>query len=568
VTSVARQLPTTAPRDLEQLDDHQIVARIGRGGMAEIFLARRPAPPGHELVVLKRLHPDDADDPVILRMFLDEARLALRLTHRSIVRGLGLGIFEDRHALVLEFLEGQPLQALLRRVGDAGRVLPLEVVVPAFADVLEGLHYAHELEDETGRALNVVHRDVSPHNLFVTSVGELKVLDFGIAKTAIQENRTRTGLLKGKVAYMAPEQAHGANVDRRADVWSLGVTLWETLVGARLFRADNEAASLRLTLSGPVARPSTLRAEIPGEIDAIVMRALQRDPLQRYATASAMAEDLRAFARRRNLPASAPLRDVMDEIFGQDLVDQRQRITSLVSGDAVPISSSVPALIRPIGAPESVGRTRVSTMTEFLGKVEPAPRRGRGWAAPLLAFLLTGIIVGAFMLGARRASSSMPVEPPQQPTTPATAAVAPQPAPAAPAAAPEPATRAAGEPAESATAAAEPATTASKHRTHKTREGDADETDAPRRSTSEVSKPTLAPSAAPDGEFGYLTLDTTPWSQVSADGAALGQTPIVRARLRAGPHTLVLSNSERGVSTTYQVTVEPGKTSVKRLGLE
>jgi eukaryotic-like serine/threonine-protein kinase len=553
-------------RALELLDDHQIVARIGRGGMAEIFLARRPAPSGAELVVIKRLHPDDAQDPAILQMFLDEARLALRLTHRSIVRALGVGVLEGRHALVLEFLEGQTLQAVHRRMGEAGERLPLEVIVPAFADALEGLHYAHELTDDNGRPLHVVHRDVSPHNLFVTSTGSIKVLDFGIAKTAIQENRTRTGLLKGKVAYMAPEQAQGSNVDRRADVWSLGVTLWESLVGARLFRADNEAASLRLTLMGPVARPSSARPEIPGEIDAIVMRALQRDPVKRYPTAGAMAEALRSFARRRNLPTTAPARDIMAELFGQELAEQRARITSLLSGEAVPISSSVPALSRPIILPES-GRTHVSTMTEFLGRIEDRPRRGRRRIAVVFALGLAAA-AGAFAYarfatrGPERALVS-PVVP--QALETATPAAAPEPPPPVATTA-EPTVAPPSETAESAASTPPPAP--KRHSRHASESSEDVAPPTSRRTLSDAPRANASGSSHADADYGFLTLDTSPWSQVTADGTPLGQTPIVHAKLPAGSHTLVLVNSERGLSTSYQITIEPGKTSVKRLGLE
>jgi serine/threonine-protein kinase len=580
VSSAARPLPVSTPA-FENLDDHQVLARIGRGGMAEIFLARRPAHETTELVVLKRLLPEDDEDPGILRMFLDEARLALRLTHPSIVRALGIGMLEERHALVLEFLEGQTLQSVLRRASETGRRMPLEVLVPLFADVLEGLHYAHDLVDDTGRPLGVVHRDVSPHNIFVTSAGSVKLLDFGIAKTEMQEHRTRTGLLKGKVAYMAPEQALGARVDRRADIWSLGVTFWEAITGTRLFKADNEAASLRMTLSGPIAKPSSARSEIPSEIDRITLRALKREPAQRYATAGAMAEELRGWAERHRLPMIAPAREFMAELFERDVAEQRARISALLSNpESVPVSSSVPALIKHLPSPETGGASHVSTVTEFLGQLQERQRNGFRRIAVLLAVLSAGVLALGFTLFARGGTELEPPLPAAAHLV-AQAANAPVPVPT------PPITTAAASPAPDQGSSAE-ATTPSAARP--------EDATPRRRSTRSASRESAGSALAPEGvadapqptpaqqpqrsdprppapahadvEFGFLTLDTSPWSQVTADGVSLGQTPIVRAKLSAGPHTLVLVNSERGLSTTYQVTIEAGKTTVRRLGLD
>jgi serine/threonine-protein kinase len=575
VSSAARPLPFASPV-LDSLDDHHALARIGRGGMAEILLARRPSESGAELVVLKRLLPEDAEDPAILRMFLDEARLALRLLHPSIVRALGVGIHEERHVLVLEFLEGQTLQSLLRRAAESGRKLPLEVVVPLFADVLDGLHYAHEITDDMGRPLNVVHRDVSPHNLFVTTEGAVKLLDFGIAKTAMQENRTRTGLLKGKVAYMAPEQGLGARIDRRADVWSLGVTLWEALTGTRLFKADNEAASLRLTLSGPIAKPSSVRGEIPGELDRIALRALKREPVQRYATAGLMAEELRAWARRHQVPEHAPAHALMLELFERDTLEQRTRISNLLTQpDNVPVSSSVPALIKHLPAPEPGGGSHVSTVTEFLGQLQERQRSGFRRIGALLALLSAGVLgLGYVMLAHGGTDVELPPAAAPHPVAqaaPPPTATATNPPRMAPGPAPEPAPEATV----TATPAARVDPPTKHHASHASASEPVGISPAPQRTASDEPRP--APQRAEprasaatraDVEFGFLTLDTTPWSQVTADGTPLGQTPIVRAKLSAGPHTLVLVNSERGLSTTYQITIEPGKTSVRRLGLD
>ena len=592
------------------LDDYRLIARLGRGGMAEIMLGTRPGPNGSEVIVVKRLHEEDADDGVIVRMFLDESRLSLRLQHPNIVRADALGFVEGRHALAMEFLEGQALQVVLKRCAALELRLPLELIVPAFADVLEGLHYAHELADEDGKPLNVIHRDVSPHNLFVTTAGNVKLLDFGIAKTRIQENRTRTGLLKGKVAYMAPEQAHGARLDRRADIWSAGVTLWEALAGTRLFKADNEAASLRLTLSGPIPRLSELRDDVPPELDLIVMRALRRDPAMRFPTAAGMANELRAWGEKRGAPLTAPLRDFMGELFGREVAEQRIRVHALMSAsEAVPSASSMPVLATsaPASSQRRVivanagtdgtgtatamlhgpgtmsdlgGMTHGSTVTEFVDRLHRSQRVAFRWM-----FLLVGVLaVCVFALGIAFAARVR--EAPAQTTAPARYEV-PQLATASPTARPVAAVR----PPEPSTALPAPTTPAEPPSRDEARDArgavraaasprhrdrPAPPAEQPPRAplpfdppATPVAGPPPAPAPAHAAvEFGFLTIDTTPWSHVTVDGTPLGQTPIVRAKLPAGPHTLTLVNGERGISTTYQVKIEAGKNSVKRLGLD
>lgn len=576
--------PTT---ELQDLYGYELVARLGRGGMAEIMLASRPGAYGAELVVVKRLHEEDADDEVILGMFVDESRLSLLLRHPNIVRADALGLIQGRHALVLEFLEGQPLQTFLKRCAASGRELPLELVASALADVLDGLHYAHELTDG-GRPLNVVHRDVSPHNLFVTTTGNVKLLDFGIAKTQIQENRTRTGLLKGKVAYMAPEQAHGSRVDRRADIWSAGVTLWEAVTGARLFKADNEAASLRLTLTGAIARPSAVRADVPAELDQIILRALRRDPEDRYPTAAALAGELRAWGEKRGMPLAAPFKDLMAELCGRELAEQRLRIQALVAAsDGLPPSSSMPVLST--SAPISSGRrviiadagdraivggttsdaatlTHVASVSDFVDQLHRRQRTTFRWMFAALSALALAVGGLGIALATRVHGAGVPLT-----STMTTAelqgtrgAVPATPAVAARASAVAPITTAAPLPRNDTLATR----SGLKHRGERPAAPSAPALPRSSVTGSSGNEPNATPLLNPSPEFGYLTLDTTPWSQVTVDGRPLGQTPVLHAKLPAGTHLLRLTNSERGLATTYPITIEPGQTSVRRLGLD
>ena len=206
--------------------------------MAVVHLAVMHAQAGfNKLLVIKQIHERFTVDPEVLGMFLDEARLAARLSHPNVVQTNEVGQDGERHFLTMEYLDGQPLNRVLWRMKDRGG-LPLGLHLRVLADVLAGLHYAHELVDYDGSPLGVVHRDVTPHNVFVTYDGAVKVVDFGIAKARDALTHTKVGIIKGKIAYMAPEQARGETVDRRADVFAVGVMLWEAVTGTRPWKGD------------------------------------------------------------------------------------------------------------------------------------------------------------------------------------------------------------------------------------------------------------------------------------------------------------------------------------------
>jgi hypothetical protein len=267
-----------------RIGGYELVARLGRGGAAEVFLARGPE---RALVVLKRLRDDAGDLSAAEDALLDEARLAERLVHPCIARTLGSGIEDGRRFLLLEPLAGQPLERLVDKAACEGERCAL---VAMLARALSGLHHAHEAVDELGSSLGVVHRDVSPHNLFVTYDGEVKVLDFGIALAASRSCATTTGLVKGKIAYMAPEQALSMPVDRRADVFSAGVVLAELWSGRRFWSGASDVQILRALTFGEVPEASSLVDE--PALAAIVARATQVDPAARYESALELREAL------------------------------------------------------------------------------------------------------------------------------------------------------------------------------------------------------------------------------------------------------------------------------------
>src|SRR6185436_17380332 len=216
----------------ERVGKYRIIALLGQGGMASVFLSVVPGPVGvNKLLVVKLLREEVSHDEDFVAMFVNEARLAARLNHANVVQTYEVGVEGRQHYLAMDYLDGQPLHAVLRKAGRSG--VPLEVQVRILAEALAGLHYAHTLRDFDGTDLRVVHRDVSPQNIFVNYDGQVKVVDFGIAKAAGAASNTQSGVFKGKLSYVAPEQAGGDLVDARADVFSVGVMLWEAIARKR-----------------------------------------------------------------------------------------------------------------------------------------------------------------------------------------------------------------------------------------------------------------------------------------------------------------------------------------------
>jgi Protein kinase domain len=265
--------------------------------MASVYLARLDSTVGFgKWVALKIIHPNIAADDRFVAMFLDEARLAAQLDHANLCSVFDFGEEDGTYYIAMEYLHGETLGAVARRAWASQGSLPLEFCVRVIADAARGLHAAHEMRDVDGSLAGVVHRDVSPENVFVTYTGTSKIVDFGVARSKLQEHdRTATGELKGKLAYMSPEQLHERDVDRRTDVWALGVVLWEVTVGRRLFRRQTDAQTVFAITRDPITRPSRLREDYPPALEAIVMRALDRDKERRYATALDLTRALEAW---------------------------------------------------------------------------------------------------------------------------------------------------------------------------------------------------------------------------------------------------------------------------------
>jgi serine/threonine-protein kinase len=289
-----RTLPITLGR-------YKLFDKIGAGGMATVHLGRLVGPVGFaRTVAIKRMRSDAVTDPEFVSMFLDEARLAARIHHPNVVPTLDVVSAAGELFIVMEYVRGESLARLLQASKLADERVPVDVAVTLMVGVLHGLHAAHEAKDERGELLELVHRDVSPHNILVGLDGVPRLLDFGIAKAVGRAQTTQNGQLKGKLSYMAPEQLTGGRVTRQTDVFAASIVLWETLAGCRLFQGDNEGQSVERVLSGRVVPPSR-HADLPPALDAVVLRGLSVEPADRYPTARDM-----ALALEEALPLAAP----------------------------------------------------------------------------------------------------------------------------------------------------------------------------------------------------------------------------------------------------------------------
>jgi hypothetical protein len=440
------------------LGRYEILHLISVGGMAEIYLARAEGIAGFEKkVVIKRLLPHLAVQPSFVDMFLAEARLAATLDHPNIVSVHDIGETTGDYYYTMEYVAGVDLREIVQAERRAARLPPIPIVVAIGRGLSAGLEHSHVQKGSDGQPLGVVHRDVSLSNVLVSYDGAVKVTDFGVAKVSAASNKTRVGTLKGKYGYMSPEQCRGDVLDRRSDVFAIGIVLWEMLAGRRLFAGEGEFAILKKIVDGIVDRPSLYRHDIPPQLEAIVLRALRREPGERQQTARELQRDLESWARVERIHLSKKeLGEYMAELFP---VEQRQSIVSAgawsTRGGDGDFSVEVEILDGP-GAP-------ANTQIQASGvNARTAPIESRLVGKPLRVVALGGLVLsmavalGFWTGGAQKspgrvvadhqplpAASALPM--PAAPA-PSQEAVAPSPAPlpvenpadAAPAAAPEP----------------------------------------------------------------------------------------------------------------------------------
>jgi serine/threonine-protein kinase len=376
---------------------------IASGGMAAIHLARLVDPVGFSrTLAIKRLHPQLARDPEFAAKFLDEARLAARVRHTSVVSVIDVASVAEELFLVMEYVHGEALSKLLRAAYTAtSGPIPVGIGLTIMVDVLYGLHAAHETKSEKGEPLLIVHRDVSPQNVVVGADGIARVLDFGIAKAASQA-QTQSDVLKGKLAYMSPEQFRSEPLDRRADIFSASVVLWEVLTGRRLFADEEPASVLRRVLHDPIAPPSVHAPDLPAGLDDIVMKGLERDPARRFSSAHEMAS---AIERTSLVTRPAEVGAWVERTVGPALALRAERIAQIEKDGATPSPGPKPAeaAVEPTMMLEAEGADTSATERSVV-----APARRRRW--PLLAF--SGFAAVAAVLGAARLRSAKAIPPP------------------------------------------------------------------------------------------------------------------------------------------------------------
>ncbi len=321
--------PAPAVLPARDIGRYLLFGEIAAGGMATVHFGRLSGPAGFSrTVAIKRLHPNLAKDPEFVAMFLDEARLAARIRHPNVVPTLDVVATEGEIFLVMDYVQGESLSRLRIAMQDAKRQADPRIIAAIMSGVLHGLHAAHEAKSEQGQSLNIVHRDVSPQNVLVGIEGVARVLDFGVAKAIGRVQTTREGQIKGKLAYMPPEQLRGGRVTRQADVYAAAVVTWEALTGARLFSGEHEGALVTSILMHAVKTPSEVAPHLPPAFDAVVMRGLDRDPTKRYATAREMALDLERCA---GIASTSEVGEWVESLAGNEL-SKRAALMAAIEG--------------------------------------------------------------------------------------------------------------------------------------------------------------------------------------------------------------------------------------------
>lgn len=323
---------------------YQILDKLDAGGMAEIYRAKAITLDGFEkAVAIKRILPNLCSNPKFVNMFLDEARLAMHLNHANIVQVFDVGRAQGTYFIVMELVEGRNLRRIFQRLSEVGQRFPVHVAVFVISEALKGLAHAHERRDSDGNILGIVHRDVSPPNLLISHSGEVKLTDFGLAKAMTQVEMTDPGIVKGKFSYLSPEALDGRSVDFRADIFSIGIILWELLANRRLFLGKTEIETAQLVEKAEVPSLTLLNEEVPEELDQMVRKALARDPRRRYHSAQEMGDDLMQFLFSRGLKVSSyDLSEFLRSIFAAEEVAEEaithDRINSLISEEILSLS--------------------------------------------------------------------------------------------------------------------------------------------------------------------------------------------------------------------------------------
>jgi serine/threonine-protein kinase len=585
---------------------YQPFATLGRGGMADVFLTVARGPMGfNKLAVVKRLRQALAEEVGFRTMFLDEARLAARLNHPNIVHTYEVGEHNGAYFIAMEFLEGQSLNKVIKEASKRRENIPPTLCARVVAEALSGLHYAHELRDYDGRPLTVIHRDVSPHNVFVTYDGHTKMVDFGIAKAALSSTETEVGVLKGKVAYMSPEQAAAGPIDCRADIFPMGIVLWEMLTGKRLMVGDSAAQTLHRLMNMEIPRVSSVMPEIDPMLDEIVARSLQKDPGYRFQTAAEFRDALEAYIARSGMAARQDdVSRLMLRLFGKvkeevqrqvqkhmatiTRANSTQELQHLNAQSLKRLENSgahVSGSLLKLGTSSGSGSGIVSNYPPAFDPQQsafasPPPQQSNNKSAMLLIFagilFVIALGLGAFALYKLRSQNVAG----GGGTDPSAVALGPN-GTAGPNGTVGPSgtagsngagtgvtsgTTAAGSTASAQIEIAKPPPTGVATKPPVPWQGGRPQPPRPQPTQQTPSaQPTVTPP--PQDEPGYLTMVTYPWTRVTIAGKTL-TTPFNKVALPPGTYNAVLENPDQGIKQTMPITIKSGEATTKNLSLK
>ncbi len=424
------------PVNPESFGPYLLLDRINVGGMAEVFRGRAQGAAGFErLVALKRILPSVSRDPDFIEMFVDEAKIAVQLQHANIAQTYDLGEVGGQYYIAMEYVSGVDVKTLWSRARQRKRLLPIPMSLHIVQRMCEGLDFAHRKADETGRKIGLVHRDVSPHNVLCSFDGEIKVIDFGIAKVRNKVSKTQAGALKGKFGYMSPELVRGLEPDHRVDVFACGIVLYELLVGRRMFRAASEFSILEKVRNVDFVPPTQINTRLDPELEAIIMKALAKDKEDRWEWASDMAKALQdyAYASGQVFQRSDVVR-YLSTHFAEEKEAERERLLRYRSlsppaaaapageepptppAETAPASFRLPEVARePVDATWTQTRARDEPRVTVSALKGPVPRAGLPvWAAMLLGALAVLAVLGvgaAIWMGQRVSGLEVQVRP-------------------------------------------------------------------------------------------------------------------------------------------------------------
>jgi serine/threonine protein kinase len=503
---------------MEKFDEYTLLKKIGAGGMAEVFKAKRIGHEGFEQVVaIKRILPallaeeDEEEVAEFRKRFIDEAKLSALLSHKNIAKISDFGPIGDNYFIAMEYVWGKDLRTILRRCRAQSMVFPLSLALHIAKEVASALNCAHNQKDSSGRNLNIIHRDISPQNILISYEGEIKVVDFGIAKAEMQHTKTLTGGFKGKFAYASPEQAAGKRtIDRRSDIFSLGICLYEMITGEKLFKGGDISTLEKVREARVEPLPSALNPEVSPVIEAKVLKALEREPDKRYQNASDMERDLgSALFKIAESDPALQLREFMQTLFQTEIQEEKlddvdETVYVEDGQECAPKSTS--------GKSKSASKTSgskragVSAFVDSASKKRPAAMYGYAIAAIVLVVIGAVIAFGTVYFWPR---SSKPIQASSSPVQPAS-------------------------PQESIPPKSSAAPAVS--------EGKPSIETSPTPSKTETPPPPPAPAVA--ASKGSLSINARPWANVYVEGKSYGRTPQTLNDLDIGTYTVRLENPD------------------------